>query len=91
MLAAFQYDGWPAMIAVAVGGTKLWVKSTFVLLNQPLPFLSLCGQSGHRRDSDLCLEERNGNLLQYSSLENSMDRGTWWGTAHGVTEALDKT
>ena len=35
--------------------------------------------------------EGNGNLLQYSSLENSMDRGTWWGTAHGVTEALDKT
>ena len=21
--------------------------------------------------------ERNGNLLQYSSLENSMDRGAW--------------
>ena len=22
--------------------------------------------------------ERNGNPLQYSCLENSMDRGTWW-------------
>ena len=23
-------------------------------------------------------EERNGNPLQYSCLENSMDRGAWW-------------
>ena len=26
----------------------------------------------------------NGNLLQYSCLENSMDRGTLWVTVHGV-------
>ena len=29
-------------------------------------------------------EEGNGNLLQYSCLENSMDRGAWWATVHGV-------
>ena len=27
----------------------------------------------------------NGNPLQYSCLENSMDRGAWWATVHGVT------
>ena len=27
-------------------------------------------------------EEGNGNLLQYSCLENSMDRGAWQGTVH---------
>ena len=32
--------------------------------------------------------ERNGNPLQYSCLENSMDRGTWW--VQGVTES-DRT
>ena len=26
----------------------------------------------------------NGNPLQYSCLENSMDRGAWWATVHGV-------
>ena len=31
--------------------------------------------------------EGNGNPLQYSCLENSMDRGTWWATAHGVTKS----
>ena len=29
----------------------------------------------------------NGNLLQYSCLENSMDRGAWWATVHGVTSS----
>ena len=29
--------------------------------------------------------ERNGYLLQYPCLENSMDRGAWWATTHGVT------
>ena len=28
--------------------------------------------------------ERNGNPLQYSCLENSMGRATWWATVHGV-------
>ena len=28
----------------------------------------------------------HGNPLQYSCLENSMDRGTWWATVHEVTK-----
>ena len=28
----------------------------------------------------------NGNLLQYSCLENPMDRGARWATVHGVTK-----
>ena len=31
--------------------------------------------------------ERNGNPLQYSCLESSMDRGAWWATVHGVTKS----
>ena len=27
------------------------------------------------------------NLLQYSCLENSMDRGAWWAVVHGVTKS----
>ena len=33
------------------------------------------------------LEVGNGNLLQDSGLENSMDRGTWQAIAHGVTKS----
>ena len=31
--------------------------------------------------------EGYGNLLQYSCLENPMDRGAWWTTVHGVTKS----
>ena len=31
--------------------------------------------------------EGNGNPLQHSCLENSMDRGAWWATAHGVANS----
>ena len=29
----------------------------------------------------------NGNPLQYSCLENSMNRGTWWATVHRVAKS----
>ena len=32
------------------------------------------------------LGEENGNPLQYSCLENSMDRWTWWARVHGVAK-----
>ena len=37
------------------------------------------------------LEEGNGNLLQYSCLGNSMDRGAWKAPAHGVIKKRDMT
>ena len=31
--------------------------------------------------------EGNGNLLQYSFLENPMDGGAWWAIVHGVAKS----
>ena len=31
--------------------------------------------------------EGNGNPFQYSCLENSMDRGDWWATVHGIIKS----
>ena len=44
---------------------------------------------------DMCLTPESGrtpgvgndNPLQYSCLENSMDRGAWWATVHGVAKS----
>ena len=32
-------------------------------------------------------EERNGNSLQYSCLENSIDRGAWQAIVHGAAKS----
>ena len=34
--------------------------------------------------------EGNGNPLQYSYLENPMERGAWWTTIHGARKELDQ-
>ena len=38
-----------------------------------------------------CPEEGNGNPLQHSCLDNSMDRGAWQATVHGVMKELGVT
>ena len=35
--------------------------------------------------------EGNGNPFHYSCLENSVDRGAWWATVHGVAKVLGMT
>ena len=32
-------------------------------------------------------ERGHGNPLQYSCLENPMDRGAWWATVYGLAES----
>ena len=34
-----------------------------------------------------CFGEGNGNLLQYSCLENPRDRGAWWAAVYGVAQS----
>ena len=41
----------------------------------PIPGLGRSHREGH------------GSPLQYSCLENPMDRGAWWATVHGVTKS----
>ena len=50
---------------------------------------SVCnvGDPGFIPGSGRSLGEGNGYPFQYSCLENSMDRGAWWATVHGVTKS----
>ena len=45
------------------------------------------GDQGSIPGSGRSPEEGNGNPLEYSCLENSIDRGAWWATVHGVTKS----
>ena len=42
------------------------------------------GDLGWIPGSGISPGEGNGTPLQYSNLENPMDGGAWWATAHGV-------
>ena len=44
------------------------------------------GDAGLISGSGRSPEKGNGNLLQYSCLGNSMDRGAWRAIIHGVTK-----
>ena len=65
----------------------MWA-SQVALLVKNLP-----ANAGDARDTGLIPgsggspEEGNGNPLQYSCLENPLDRGAWWATVHGVAKS----
>ena len=46
-----------------------------------------CGRPGFNPWVRKSPGEGNGNPLQYSCLENPMDRGAWWATVHGVEKS----
>ena len=54
---------------------------------------NLSASAGDLRDVDLISGSGrspgggHGNPLQYSCLENPMDRGAWWATVHGVAKS----
>ena len=50
-----------------------------------LPFNA--GDTGSIPGSGRAPGEGNGNPLQYSCLENFMDRGAWWATVQGVAKS----
>ena len=47
----------------------------------------IAGDLGLIPESERSPGERNGNPLQYSCLENSMNKGAWQATVHGATES----
>ena len=71
-------DLWPVPISIPLGlfiGASLMAQSWKVCPNAG----AICSVPGLGRS----FGEGNSNLLQYSCLENSMNRGAGWATAHG--------
>ena len=54
------------------------------LTGKNLPAVGITGDAGSIPGSG---RSGHGNPLQYSFLENPMDRGAWWATVHGVAES----
>ena len=50
-----------------------------------------CKRHEFNPESESSPREGNGNPLQYSCLQDSMDGGAWWATVHGGFKELDMT
>ena len=70
-----------AMLKVFTGPTQV-----ALVVKNPL------AKSGDLRDTGLIpglgrSGEEHGNSVQYSCLENSMDRGAWWAVVHSIAKS----
>ena len=66
-----------------------WITQVVLVIKE-----SICQCRKHSRDAGLIPglgrypgEEGNCNILQYSCLDNPMDRRAWWATVHSVTRS----
>ena len=60
---------------------------SFLVLQRLKPSACNVGDLGSIPGSGRSPEEGNNNPLQYSCLENPMDREAWWATVHQVTKS----
>ena len=58
-----------------------------LVVKNPLAIADV-GYTGSIPGSGRSLGGGEGNPLQYSCLENPMDRGAWWAVVHGIAESV---
>ena len=86
------------LITVLAAFHKIWYENFNIVINiiKGFPDSTRSNEPTHAGDvrdtglipgSGRSPGERNGNPLQDSNLENSMDRGAWQVTVHGVAES----
>ena len=70
------------------------MRPSHISVSQAVLMIKNCfANAGDGRDMGMipglgrCPGEGNGNPLQYSCLENPMDREAWWATVHGIAES----
>ena len=84
---------WASVHTDAKSQTQLSIHVSIKLSQVVLVLKNLPANAGDRRDvswtpgSGRSPGVRNSNMLQYSCLENSMDRGAWQAMVHGVKES----
>ena len=74
-------------LRIAEGSDDGWASQVALVVKNPPADSGDTGDAGLIPGLGRSPEGGNGNPLQYSWLGNSMDRGAWWTTVHGVTES----
>ena len=74
-------------LGLAEGSDDGWASQVALVVKNPPANSGDTGDAGLIPGLGRSPEGGNGNPLQYSWLGNSMDRGAWQTTVHGVTES----
>ena len=97
----WNFETFQVSIEKQIGEGEVWLRTLESLPISGFPRWlhgkeSACN-AGDAEDTDLIpglgRSPGRGNVspLQYSCLDNLMDRGAWWATVHGVTKSLTMT
>ena len=70
---------------------KCYCSLNFLVIKNPLANAEDVRDTGSVPRSERSPEGGHGSPLQYTFLENPMDRGAWQATVHGVTKESDTT
>ena len=78
-----------ASLSARVGVQLIWrpVLTVALMVKNPPANAGDVRDMGSVPGSERSPGRGHGNPLQYSYLEDSMDRGAWWATAHGVSKS----
>ena len=82
-----RYSRFLLVICFIHSSIYVWASQEVIVVTNPLANAGDATDAGLIPGSARSPGERNGNPLQYSYLENSMDRGAWWATVHGVPKS----
>ena len=63
------------------------INSEYSVVKNPCVNAGATGDAGSIPELRRFLGVENGNPLHYSCLENSLDKGAWWATVHGVSKS----
>ena len=76
---------------MVIKATKKQIGQGAAAVKNPPPMQETRAHAGSIPGQGRSCGEGNGNQLQYSYLENPIDRGAWWTTVHAVTKEVDTT
>ena len=85
-LYEINYNTRIILVTLRFGSVSRWIIRASQVLNGK-EFTYQCKRCGFHPGSGRSPRGGNGNPLQYSCLENSMDRGAWQAAVHGVAKS----
>ena len=88
LLSGFHFTGHKIEMIITVTSWKYRASQVVLVVKNPPANAGDIRVADSIPESGRCPGEGTGYQLQYSCMENPMDRGTWWSIVHRVAKSL---